>query len=59
MIIDRLDKVLTILWAAVGVGWVLKPSGYLGWTDTALWLAAAWMVVLIGMWYLSATKSRA
>ena len=56
---DRLDKWLTISWTLLGAAVLLKPSGYMGWTDIALWMTAAWLVVLVGLWYLRYTKSRA
>ncbi|MGC1272271.1 MAG: hypothetical protein WBC44_01085 [Planctomycetaceae bacterium] len=59
MMTDRLDKWLTIAWLLLGAAVLLKPSGYMGWTDVALWMAAAWLVVLVGLWYLRYTKSRA
>jgi hypothetical protein len=56
---DRIDQTVTTLWALFGAGVVLKPSGYLGWTDLALWGAAAWFVALVGLYYLRAATSRA
>ena len=56
---DRIDQALSMSWAVLGVGVILRPSGYLGWTDLALWIGAAWMVVMLGIWYLRAVNARA
>lgn len=56
---DRIDQSVTTLWALFGAGVVLKPTGYLGWTDLALWAAAAWFVALVGLYYLRSVASRA
>ena len=56
---DKIDQSLSILWAVLGAGVFLKPSGYLGWTDIALWTAGAWLVVMLGIWYLRASTARA
>jgi hypothetical protein len=58
MLTDRIDKMLTVAWGVLGGVLLLKPAGYVGWTDLALWTGAAWLVVLLGMWYLSAAKAR-
>ena len=55
---DRLDRSLTLLWGVLGAGLLLKPSGYLGWTDIALWLAVAWLAVMLGLCYLRANSRR-
>jgi hypothetical protein len=56
---DKIDQSLSMLWAVLGAGVVLKPSGYLGWNDMALWIAGSWMVAMLGIWYLRATTARA
>ena len=55
---DRFDRFLTTAWALAGAAVFLKPSGYMGWTDLALWMTAAWLVVLLGLWYLRFAKHR-
>lgn len=55
---DRLDRSITVLWAVMGAAVVLKPRGYLGWTDFTLWIAAAWLVALLGLCYLRSATSR-
>lgn len=54
---DRLDRMLTIVWTVLGTGLFLRPTGWVGWTDLALWAAAVWMVSLAGLWYLVGKNS--
>ena len=49
---DRIDRSLTLLWAVLGGGLVLKPAGYVGWADLALWGGVAWLAVMVGLCYL-------
>lgn len=56
---DRIDRTLTLLWAVMGVAIVLKPEGYLGWTDLTLWILAAWLVACVGLCYLRSVNGRA
>ena len=55
---DRIDQTLTVLWAVLGAGVILKPSGYVSWTDLALWAAASWLAALAGLCYLKTVASR-
>jgi hypothetical protein len=58
---DRIDRTLTLLWAALGAGVILKPAGYVGWQDLALWAGLAWLATMFGLYYLrlSAAGGRA
>lgn len=56
---DRIDQSLTMLWAVLGTGVILKPTGYVGWTDLALWCTASWLVALGGLCYLRLSATRA
>jgi len=53
---DRIDRSLTLLWAVLGAAVFLKPSGYMGWANLALWITVAWVVVLVGLCYLRADR---
>ena len=58
MMTDAIDRSLGVVWAVLGAGVVLKPSGYVGWTDLALWTSAAWLVVIVGMCYMRMAPNR-
>lgn len=56
---DGIDRTLTLLWAVLGAGVVLKPAGYVGWQDLALWAGLAWLAAMFGLCYLRAAAGRA
>jgi hypothetical protein len=55
---DRIDRSLMLLWAVLGAGVFLKPSGYVGWADLALWGAVGWVAVMVGLCYLRTNGRR-
>jgi hypothetical protein len=56
---DRIDRSLTLLWGVLGAGLIIKPAGYIGWQDIALWVTVAWLATMMGLWYLRSAASRA